>query len=143
MEEWIIKLLGGQEATEEDGAIELDNPDGGMVDMKSEMVVTVQENEDDVADKLQIPTDVVDKSECYKFICDLCSSRWRTNYNLQRHVKQVHTGYSFMCSFCEKKCKTKSNLTDHESIHRNNISTKCSICCFVMRSSKKCINSHM
>ena len=73
-------------------------------------------------------------SEDEEYICEICSSVFKTNRYLARHIKNVHCEHQFMCSLCDKKFKRKSHLNEHERYHRGESkTTKCEVCGFLIK----------
>ena len=49
-----------------------------------------------------------------EYVCSHCGSAFSRQWNLDRHVKSVHTaGAIFTCSLCGKTCKRSGNLEKH------------------------------
>ena len=56
---------------------------------------------------------------CERFKCELCEYKCASNYDLQRHIKQVHDKIKdFECTECNYKCSTNSTLQKHiKAVH--------------------------
>ena len=68
------------------------------------------------------------RKDGYVFQCELCSKKFTSKGDLNRHLK-IHTGEkSFKCDFCEKKLTKKSNLNRHLKIHTGEKPFQCEFC---------------
>ena len=54
-----------------------------------------------------------------KFICEICSVKYKNNYELTKHKNRVHGNIkNFECDVCNKKFAEKSKLMHHvKSVH--------------------------
>lgn len=77
------------------------------------------------------------------FQCMLCSSKFKINSDLRRHMR-VHTGEKpYRCDFCDFFCAMKGNLKSHIRMKHNSECTfKCSQCDFQC-SSKGDLRQHL
>ena len=95
------------------------------------------------------------KNPIIDHLCTYCGNKFKQNYELERHIRNIHSyiqcsicneevkfgypykkhmalnhdGEIFMCSFCEKKFYSKKRLKDHvELVHEMKKSCVCSFC---------------
>ena len=52
-------------------------------------------------------------------VCSICGNIYKSNENLQSHMKNVHGGSKYFCDICPYKCAVKTNFLRHIQLKHN------------------------
>ena len=80
------------------------------------------------------------ESETSSYECRECSSKFKQNFNLTKHIKSVHTQDEFQCGECTSSFKRVDDLTKHK--RRKHTLQKCEECDFSSYKNRELAN-HM
>ena len=64
----------------------------------------------------------------YRFKCKKCSKGYNHQYNLNRHVRDIHRHIRFPCNYCQKTFITQKTLDNHINKNHTNYNYLCEIC---------------
>ena len=73
--------------------------------------------------------------------CLQCSSKFKQNFNLTKHIKSVHTQEEFQCDQCASSFGRKDNLEKHK--RRKHTIKKCEECEFATCNNNQLANHVM
>ncbi|VDP62120.1 unnamed protein product [Schistosoma curassoni] len=48
-----------------------------------------------------------------RYTCNHCDRKFKTNSDLNEHVKVIHEGIVYRCDQCDRRFSSKSNLREH------------------------------
>ncbi|KAF7273726.1 hypothetical protein GWI33_013580 [Rhynchophorus ferrugineus] len=63
-----------------------------------------------------------------KHVCVKCNKRYKSQFELQVHLRKHNGDKPFSCSLCEKSFSDKRNLRKHEKIHTGKKNHECPTC---------------
>lgn len=87
--------------------------------------------------------EIVKKPRLKNFMCTICGSTYRSQFDLNRHDKVQHKGETFVtCKTCKKPFASRRNLKRHLLIHRGELPYACKECGVSYRQSQALLN-HM
>lgn len=131
-QDYEIELEVEEDATIEDAF----NPE---LDTKEELIevddnVIVEEFIDDGSNNSNIPTSndetenaTSERKRC-KRECLACEEVFKSNYQLQNHINEVHNNRQFICKICGVARKDEEYLELHMNIHEGKTENQCRYC---------------